>query len=236
MSIPHDPDAHLSRTDRDTSGGAAHRNGSDSGEHQYIVAGGPTEYQNSERARAYLQDSLAVTAACLDAVAVQVAAASRLLIETIAGGGKIVLFGNGGSAADAQHLAAELVGKFMRQRGPVAAVALTADAAVLTAVGNDFGFGQVFARQIEALVRAGDLVVAMSTSGRSQNVLAGVETARRAGARVVVLTGRDGGPLAPLADVAICVPSDHTGHIQEAHITLGHTLCALIDDAQAPGG
>jgi D-sedoheptulose 7-phosphate isomerase len=195
-----------------------------------------SEDRGTERAQAYLRESIAVTAACLDALAVPVAAAARLLIEALAGGGKVVCFGNGGSAADAQHLAADFVGKFMRERRPLAAVALTADTAVLTAVGNDYGFERVFARQVEALVREGDIVIALSTSGRSQNVIEGVAAARRARARVVVLTGRDGGRLAELADVAICVPSDHTGHIQEAHIAVGHALCALIDEAPGATG
>ena len=206
------------------------------GEHQYTVADQSTEDQGTEQARAYLKESIAVAAACLDALAVPIAAAARLLIEALAGGGKVVFFGNGGSAADAQHLAADFVGKFMRERRPLAAVALTADTAVLTAVGNDYGFERIFARQIEALVREGDIVVALSTSGRSQNVIEGIEAARRARARVVVLTGRNGGPLAGLADVVICVPSDHTGHIQEAHIAVGHALCELTEEAQAAAG
>lgn len=211
----------------------AHRKARGRGELLYTVVDPAARNRTVDVARRYLGDSAAVTTACLEAVAGQVAAAAEVLLETLARGGKIVLFGNGGSAADAQHVAADLVGKFMRDRRPVPAVALAADTAVLTSLGNDYGFDLIFARQVHALVHEGDAVIAISTSGRSRNVIEGAAAARRAGARVIALTGRDGSPLAEAADVAIRVPSDHTGHIQEAHIAIGHALCALIEESQA---
>jgi len=144
-------------------------------------------------------------------------------------GGKILLFGNGGSAADAQHIAAEFVGRFVRERRPLPAVALTTDTSVLTAIGNDYGFERVFARQVAALGRAGDVVVAISTSGASPNVLAGIDAARGAGLTTIALTGRDGGALAKRADLAIVVPSQSTARIQECHIAVGHVICEIVD-------
>ncbi|MDR7523306.1 MAG: SIS domain-containing protein [Armatimonadota bacterium] len=184
-----------------------------------------------EQAQRSLRESTAALQECLERAPNAVADASRLILDALRRGRKAVLFGNGGSAADAQHLAADLVGRFGRERAPWPAVALTADTAVLTALGNDYGFDRVFARQVEALVGAGDVVIALSTSGRSANVIEGVRAARRAGARVIVLTGRDGGALARLADVAIRVPSTHTARIQEAHIAIGHAICAIVEAA-----
>jgi len=155
--------------------------------------------------------------------------AARLLIEALRGGGKVLLFGNGGSAADAQHLAAELVGRFQRERGPLPAIALTTDTSVLTAVANDYGFEKVFSRQIEAMLEPGDVVVAVSTSGRSPNVIEAALAARERGGKVIALCGRGGGTLAEVADVAIVVPSESTPRIQEAHIAIGHILCLLVE-------
>jgi D-sedoheptulose 7-phosphate isomerase len=150
-------------------------------------------------------------------------------IATIRNGGKIMFFGNGGSASDAQHFAAELVGRFLEHREPYAAVALTADAAVLTCIGNDYAFDDVFARQVAGLGRAGDLLVAISTSGESENVVRAARQARHGGLRVLGLTGRTGGRLAAECDVAIVVPSASTARIQEAHILVIHTLCELVE-------
>jgi D-sedoheptulose 7-phosphate isomerase len=162
------------------------------------------------------------------------------MAEVLRAGGKLLFFGNGGSAADAQHLAAEFVNRFLRDRRALAAVALTTDSSALTSIGNDLGFDQVFARQIEALARPGDLVVALSTSGTSANVLRGVEAARRLGCATVGLTGGSGGRLAKAVDEAFVVPSSETPRIQETHITLGHALCAVVDEillsAGDPGG
>ncbi len=163
-----------------------------------------------------------------------VAAAGALVVERLRAGGKVLVFGNGGSAAAAQHFAAELVGRFRRVRPALAVVALTADTAVVSALANDGGFEQVFARQIEALGRAGDIALAISTSGASRNVVAAAERARELGLTVVALTGRDGGALASLADCAVIVPLDDTPRIQEAHLITCHALCAAIELA-APG-
>lgn len=154
---------------------------------------------------------------------------ARLLIEALDSGYKILLFGNGGSAADSQHIAAELVGKLLVKRRALPAVALTTDTSNLTALGNDFGFQTIFQRQIEALGEPGDVAIGISTSGHSPNVLAAIQTARKRHLKTVALTGRNGGSLAGLVDVAITIPSDSTQRIQEAHITIGHILCELIE-------
>lgn len=145
-------------------------------------------------------------------------------------GGKLVAFGNGGSAADAQHLAAELVGRYSRDRRPLAALALSADTSVLTAIANDTSYNRVFARQIEALGRRGDVALAISTSGTSRNVVAGLESARQLGLTTVALTGRDGGTVARLADVHLNVPETSTARVQEVHRTLLHVICELLED------
>jgi D-sedoheptulose 7-phosphate isomerase len=163
-------------------------------------------------------------------------AAARLLIDTLEGGGKVLLFGNGGSAADAQHIAAELVGRFKQERRGLPAVALTTDTSALTAIANDYGYEHVFARQVEALAAPGDVVVALSTSGNSPNVVRAVEAAARIGCAAIALTGRDGGTLGKLAQVHLNVPHDDTARVQEAHITLGHILCDCVERAQGPGG
>jgi len=144
--------------------------------------------------------------------------------------GKLVLFGNGGSACDAQHLAAEFVNRFDRERPALAAVALTVDGAVLTSIGNDSGFERVFARQVEALGRPGDVAVGLSTSGRSPNVVRGLEAARRAGLRTAALLGSGGGEAAREADLALIVPGADTPRIQEVHILAGHLLCRRVED------
>ena len=161
--------------------------------------------------------------------------AATLVIATLRAGHKLLFCGNGGSAADAQHLAAELTGRYAHpQRRALPALALTTDTSVLTALGNDLGFDRIFARQVEALGQPGDLLLALSTSGASPNVIAAVHQARNQGLGTIGLLGRDGGDLAALVDLAIVVPSRDTPHIQELHITLGHFLCALVDDAFCP--
>jgi D-sedoheptulose 7-phosphate isomerase len=159
----------------------------------------------------------------------QVAAAARLLAETLQGGGKILFFGNGGSAADAQHLAAEFVNRFQIERPPLAALALTTDTSLLTSIANDYDFQEVFAKQVRALGRPGDAALGISTSGRSANVALGLEVARQMGLVTLALSGGEGGPVAQAADLAIVVPSRNTPRIQEVHITIGHVLCDLVD-------
>ena len=161
--------------------------------------------------------------------ATAIARAGELLVRVLAGGGQVLVFGNGGSAADAQHFAAELVGRFVRDRRGWPAIALSTDTSVLTAVANDFGFERVFARQVEALGRAGDLAVGITTSGASPNVVRGLEAARTRGLQTIALTGNDGGAAGRVADVHVNVPESVTARVQEAHTTVLHLLCAFVD-------
>ncbi|MFI5339016.1 MAG: D-sedoheptulose 7-phosphate isomerase [Candidatus Methylomirabilales bacterium] len=182
------------------------------------------------------RDSAAVKLRFAELYAPRIEVVARRMADVLRRGGKLLFFGNGGSAADAQHLAAEFVNRFLRDRGALAAVALTTDSSALTSIGNDLGFDQVFARQVEALARPGDVVVAISTSGNSPNVLRGVEAARRLGCATVGLTGGSGGLLATAVDEAFVVPSTETPRIQETHITLGHALCAVVDEILLTAG
>jgi len=155
---------------------------------------------------------------------------AETIIAAYRAGKKVAACGNGGSAADAQHIVAELVGRLELPRRPaLAAVALTTNASVLTAIGNDFGFDQVFARQIEACVERGDVVVALSTSGNSPNVLVAVRRAKALGAATIGLTGASGGALSEAVDLALLVPSDSPQRVQEAHLTVGHIVCAIVE-------
>jgi len=149
--------------------------------------------------------------------------------SALAAGRSVLVFGNGGSAGDAQHFAAELVGRFVRERRGLPAIALAADSSVLTAIGNDYGFERVFARQVEALGRPGDVAVGLSTSGRSPNVVAALAAARAAGLATVALTGQDGGPIGAAADVAVQVPHGVTARVQEVHRTLLHVIVDLVE-------
>jgi len=150
-------------------------------------------------------------------------------------GRKVVFFGNGGSAADAQHISAELVGKFKRDRPPFRASALTTNTSILTAIGNDIGFDEIFSRQVQATLEPEDVAVGISTSGRSKNVIKGVEEARRIGAKTIALTGSGGGQLGALCDRRVIVPSDDTQRIQECHIMIGHIVCELIEETLSDG-
>ena len=156
-----------------------------------------------------------------------------ILKNTLRGGGKILICGNGGSAADAQHIAAEFVGRYETERTALPAIALTTDTSALTALANDYSFGRVFARQVEALARESDCLIAISTSGESENVINAVMSARSLGCRVIGMTGSKGKKLASLSDACLMVPSDRTARIQEAHITVAHIWCELIDEAYA---
>lgn len=155
--------------------------------------------------------------------------AAEMLVRTISSGRKILICGNGGSAADAQHIAAEFTGRYERERRALAAIALTTDTSALTAIGNDYGFERVFARQVEALAEPGDCLIAISTSGNSPNILAAVVAAKRIGCKTIGLTGQLGSNLSSLCDAAILVPSTRTSRIQEAHIAVGHIFCEIID-------
>ncbi len=156
-------------------------------------------------------------------------ALARKITEAVMDGKKVLWFGNGGSAADAQHLAAEFVGRFRRERRPLASIALTTDTSILTSIGNDYGYDQVFSRQVLALAEPGDVVVGISTSGNSRNVVEALEAARERGAYVVAMTGAGGGKMAALADATVCVPTDDTARVQEGHILCGHMLCDWVE-------
>jgi D-sedoheptulose 7-phosphate isomerase len=160
-----------------------------------------------------------------------IAQVAREICRALESGNKILIFGNGGSAADAQHLAAELVGRFVRERRPLAAIALTTDTSILTSVGNDYGYDQVFVRQVRALGRQGDIAIAISTSGNSRNVLVATEAAREMGLITVGLTGSDGGKLGGMVHHHFHVPHKSTARVQEIHIMIGHILCELVDES-----
>ncbi|MCW5786646.1 MAG: D-sedoheptulose 7-phosphate isomerase [Nitrospira sp.] len=155
---------------------------------------------------------------------------AQLIGQALRSGRKVLLFGNGGSATDAAHIAAEFVGRYKRERAPFPAIALATDIAAITCIANDYGFQELFARQVQAHGRQGDVAIAISTSGNSPNVLKGVETAKALGLTTIAWTGGSGGKLAGMVDYAFVVPSTLTARIQESHITLGHVLCELIED------
>ena len=181
-----------------------------------------------------LEESARVKRALASSSAEAIARAASLLVEAFGAGRKALLFGNGGSAADAQHIAAEWSCRLSRERPALPALALTTNTSELTALGNDYGFERVFARLVEAHGRAGDVAIAVSTSGNSTNVLAAVEAAASLGLRTIALTGRGGGRLAGRVELALVVPSDDTQRIQESHIAIGHVLAELVDDALFP--
>ena len=184
---------------------------------------------STDEIRRQLQESARVKQAFSDQLVARIAQFAEKSAAALRAGGKIVFFGNGGSAADAIHLAAELVVKLRTERPGLAALALTTNPSVLTAAGNDYGFERIFARQIESLVASTDVLVALSTSGQSPNILRGVEAGRTRGAYLVALTGETGGALAPKVDLLLNVPSQDPQRIQEAHITIGHITCSLIE-------
>jgi len=156
--------------------------------------------------------------------------AAMLIARCVRGGGKLLFFGNGGSAADAQHLAAEFVGRFRIERQALPAIALTTDSSILTAVGNDYGFDQIFARQVQALGRPGDVAIGISTSGNSPNVTSAITQAAKQELKTIGLVGKDGGSLAKCVDISITVASGNVAMIQECHITIGHILCELVEN------
>jgi len=160
----------------------------------------------------------------------QIIEIADLIIEALKKNGKAILFGNGGSASDSQHIAAELVGRFKKDRTALAAIALTSNTSVLTSLANDYGYEIVFAKQVEALGQKNDVVIGISTSGKAKNVAAGLRQAKKMDLKTVALTGGDGGEIAKLADVSLIVPSAITARIQEAHITIGHIICELVEE------
>lgn len=194
--------------------------------------------EDAEAVAAALRAAARVFMAMADdeALCATVARAAAMVTASLRAGGKLMLCGNGGSAADAQHWATELVGRFRHDRPGLAALALTADGTTLTALGNDYGYERVFARQVEALGRKGDVLFALSTSGRSPNILAALAAARASGIATVGFTGAGGEAMDPHCDILIRVPHAETARIQEAHEALGHAICALIEAALFPRG
>ena len=158
-------------------------------------------------------------------------AAGSLIISTLKAGNKVLLFGNGGSAGDAQHIAAELTGRYKTERRGLPAIALTTDTSALTAIGNDYGYDRIFDRQVEALGQPGDLLIGISTSGNSRNVLRALAFGKDNGMNTVGLSGKGGGDMRPLCDINLIIPSDDTARIQEMHILIGHILCGMVDEA-----
>lgn len=185
-----------------------------------------------ERIRQQFNDSLAVKQAALTTLAAPLEAAVRLIAARLAAGSKVMICGNGGSAADAQHFAAELLNRFEKERRPLAALALTTDTSTLTSIANDYAFEQVFAKQVTALGRPGDVLLAISTSGNSPNVAVAIDAAHANGMNVVALTGKGGGAIGGRLgpdDIHLCVPAERTARIQEVHLLMIHCLCDGID-------
>ncbi len=183
----------------------------------------------ADKISAIVSDSLEVKRRFFSERATDVQRAAELIARVFKANGKLLVFGNGGSAADAQHIAGEMINRFLQDRRALPAVALTTDGGVLTCIANDTGFENVFARQIEALGTKGDVCIAISTSGKSPNVTRACEQARKQGVTVIGLLGRDGGSVAVLCDLALIVPSDDTQRIQETHNLIGHIICELVE-------
>ena len=188
-----------------------------------------------ERIGQDIRDGIAVKEAIIRDQLPLLEKAAAVMIQCVKEGKKILFFGNGGSASDSQHLAAEFVGRYEKERRALPAIALTTDTSILTAVGNDYGFDHIFERQVAALAQKGDVVVALSTSGNSKNVLLGLKKARELGAYTVGMTGRGGGAMKSQVDLAIVVPSQKTSRVQECHIMIGHILCERVDESLSPG-
>jgi len=176
-----------------------------------------------------IEASIDVKRRTIETQAPMIVAIAERVVETFRRGGKLLLCGNGGSAADAQHIAAEFVSRFRRERHGLPAIALTTDTSILTAISNDYGYERVFARQIEALGRPGDMVIGISTSGISASVIAAMRAARNGGMATVGFTGASGGTLVDHVDLCLCVPSHNTARIQEVHITVAHTVCEIVE-------
>jgi D-sedoheptulose 7-phosphate isomerase len=160
----------------------------------------------------------------------QIESSITLIIKSIKKGNKVILFGNGGSAADAQHMAAEFVGRFMKERKSFPAIALSTDSSIITAIGNDYSFEKVFSRQAESLVKKGDVIIAISTSGESKNILEGIKTSKKIGAKIISLTGENGIKMKRNSDIFLNVPSTITSRIQEVHRTIIHIICEMVED------
>ncbi len=183
-----------------------------------------------DRVREIILESIQVKEELLKNNVSQILQIAEAAIDSLKKGGKLIIFGNGGSASDSQHIAAELVGRFKKERAGLAALALTTNTSIITALANDYGYEVVFSRQIEALAGKCDLALGISTSGKAKNVALGLKQAKKMGLKTIALTGGDGGELVKIADISLVVPSNVTARIQEAHITIGHIICELIEE------
>lgn len=183
-----------------------------------------------DQIEAAFEDHVAVTQATLKLLNGDINEACKIITSCLKKGNKVLLFGNGGSAADAQHIAAEFTGRFVKERKGLPAIALTTDTSALTAIGNDYGFEKIFSRQVEALANAGDVLIGISTSGNSANVIEALKTGQQLGCNIVGLSGRDGGLMNQLCDINLVIPSTITARIQEMHILIGHILCLSVDE------
>jgi D-sedoheptulose 7-phosphate isomerase len=182
-----------------------------------------------ERVKDILLESIQVKEEILRNQIDQIFEIAQLMIDCLKKGGKVIVFGNGGSASDSQHIAAELVGRFKKDRSALAGIALTTNTSILTSLANDYGYDVVFSRQVEALGKKNDVVLGISTSGKAKNVALGIKQAKKMGIKTVALSGGDGGDIVKLADVSLLVPSNVTARIQEAHITIAHIICEMIE-------
>jgi D-sedoheptulose 7-phosphate isomerase len=176
------------------------------------------------------KEHISVAELTLSVLSERIEDTGRIICKALKNGNKIFLFGNGGSAGDAQHIAAELMGRFLKERRGLPAIALTTDTSVLTAISNDYGYGHVFRRQVEALAAGGDVLIGISTSGNSENVVLALNEGKKLGCHLIGLSGRDGGIMNEVCDINLVVPSKVTARIQEMHITIGHILCELVDN------
>ena len=186
----------------------------------------------TDRIKEHFEESLSVKKLSMERLTLDLAQATQVMVDSLKLGGKILACGNGGSAGDAQHFAAELVGRFERERMELGAIALTTDSSILTAIGNDYGFDEIFSKQVRAIGKKEDILLGISTSGNSPNVILAIKAAKKMGMRVVAFTGRGGGKIKDLLepeDVHLCVPSERTARIQETHLLLIHCLCDGID-------
>jgi D-sedoheptulose 7-phosphate isomerase len=175
------------------------------------------------------EDHIFTSQATIDSICSQIEVAAKICINSLQDGGKILIFGNGGSAADAQHIASELVGRYKAERKGLSAIALTTDSSAITSISNDYGYLKVFERQVESLAKVNDVVIGISTGGTSANVINGINAAKKMGCKAIGLSGKDGGDFNKICDLNIVVPHHDTPRIQEMHILIGHTICHLID-------
>ena len=183
-----------------------------------------------ERVKKFLHESGDLKYQVAETLAGPILKAAHTIRDCLSNGGKLLLMGNGGSAADSQHIAAELIGRFKKERKAIPALALTVDSSSLTALGNDYGFETIFSRQVEALATPNDAIVGISTSGNSKNIILALNLARKIGSKTIGFMGNDGGSMKDCVDVGIIVPSNDTARIQEVHITIGHIICEIIED------